>query len=380
MANLFNTSTRQKHLEARHAPYWNKISKGRSIGYRKGLNQITWMGRIDVGGKLKYTTFENSDSWSYEDALDTVTEWFATQINIDPSNRDHNVNDAVNHYEQRMTIEKNPRNASANSQRVRKHLSANLGGTKLSKLTKRQVLNFRDDMVATGDDEEIRKSKVSANRVLNIFKAVLNLAYEDKIIGSKAAWDGVKSFEDVGEARKLYLTDKQVKVFLAETSGAFRDLCMACILTGNRVGSLTGALVKDFDKRNGSIRLTSRKGNGKVKNWDCYLRDDALAFFKKLAQDKLPGAHLLIDDKGEPWQKNGYRRLLLAAKKSAKMPNDFDMYAFRHYHISKALLAGIQAQVIAENCGTSVRMLEAHYAKFVGSDRRAMMNTMTLGV
>ena len=119
------------------------------------------MGRIDVGGKLKYTTFENSDSWSYEDALDTVTEWFATQINIDPSNRDHNVNDAVNHYEQRMTIEKNPRNASANSQRVRKHLSANLGGTKLSKLTKRQVLNFRDDMVATGDDEEIRKSKVA---------------------------------------------------------------------------------------------------------------------------------------------------------------------------------------------------------------------------
>jgi hypothetical protein len=56
------------------------------------------------------------------------------------------------------------------------------------------------------------------------------------------------------------------------------------------------------------------------------------------------------------------------------------MYAFRHYHISRALLAGIQAQVIAENCGTSVRMIEKHYGKFVGSDRRAMMNAMTLGI
>ena len=68
------------------------------------------------------------------------------------------------------------------------------------------------------------------------------------------------------------------------------------------------------------------------------------------------------------------------AKLAEKMPADFDLYAFRHYHISKALLAGIQAQVIAENCGTSVRMLEKHYAKFVGSDRRAMMNSMTLGI
>jgi integrase len=279
-----------------------------------------------------------------------------------------------------MGIEKNPRNATENAQRVRKHLSANLSAIKLSKLAKKQVLNFRDSMVSTGDDEEVRKSKVSANRVLNVFKAVLNLAYEDKLIGSREAWDTVKSFEDVGEARKLYLTDEQVRAFIAETSGAFGDLCMACLLTGNRVGSLTGAIVRDFDKQEGTIRLTSRKGGGKVKTWDCYLRDDALAFFKGLAKDRLPGAHLLTDDNGEPWQKNGYRRTLLAAKMAAKMPADFDLYAFRHYHISKALLAGIQAQVIAENCGTSVRMLEKHYAKFVGSDRRAMMNLMTLGV
>ena len=380
MADLFNTETRRKRLEARHAPYWNKISKGRSIGYRKGPKQTSWMGRIDVGGKLKYTAFENSENWSYEDALDAVTDWFSTLINVDHSARDMNVKGAIDHYEQRMAIEKNPRNANENAARVRKHLSENFATTKLTKITKKQILKYRDGMVATGDPELIRKSKVSANRVLNILKAVFNLAYEDKLIGNKAAWDTVKPFEDVGEARKLYLEDEQVKNYLKATEGAFEALCRACVLTGNRVGSLTGALVKDFDKKEGTLRLESRKGNGKMKIWDCFLSDEAVKFFTEVTNYKLPKAPLLCNDNGEAWGKNVYRRSMLEAKKKTKMPDDFDLYAFRHYYISKALLAGIQAQVIAENCGTSVGMIEKHYGKFMGADRRDMMNRVELGI
>jgi integrase len=380
MASKIDSVAKRKKLKINHNPYWEKLVKGRYIGFRKGPKSITWHARIVVDGVFKATTFDNSENWDYEIAVEESNNWVSTLISVEPAARDMNVKDAVNHYEQRMTIEKKAKNASENSQRVRKHLSDNIGTTKLNQLTKRQILGFRDRMVSTGDEEEVRKSKVSANRVLNIFKAVLNLAYEDNLIGSKKEWESVKSFEDVEEPRKLYLTDDQVKNFIAETSGAFERLCMAAILTGNRIGSLTGALVKDFDKVEGFIRLVSRKGNGKVKTWNCYLRDDALAFFKKLSKDKLPAAHLLNDDGGKPWLKNGYRRTMLKAKLAAKMPSDFDLYAFRHYHISKALLAGIQAQVIAENCGTSVRMLEKHYAKFVGKDRRAMMNTMALGI
>jgi integrase len=380
MSNVFSSETKRKRLDIRHAPYWEKVSKGRSLGYRKGKKQTAWMGRIDLAGKFKYTTFEHSEDWDLEYALEKVTEWYATLINIDSEFTDINICGAVNHYEQRMSIQKNPKYATENAQRVRKHLSDAISLTKLSKLTKRQILGFRDGMVSTGDDEQVRKSKVSTNRVLNTFKAILNLAYEDKLIGSKSEWETVKTFVDVDEARKLYMTDKQVKCYLAKTSGAFHDLCKAAVLTGNRIGSLTSALVKDFDKKEGTIRLVSRKGNGKVKVWHCYLRDDALTFFEEVSKDKLPTAPLLTDDSGEQWLKNGYRRAMLTAKQESKMPADFDMYAFRHYHISKALLSGIQAQVIAENCGTSVRMLEKHYAKFVGKDRRAMMNTMVMGI
>jgi hypothetical protein len=117
-----------------------------------------------------------------------------------------------------------------------------------------------------------------------------------------------------------------------------------------------------------------------VKIWECFLSEPTIEFFKKVSKDKFPKAPLLAQDSGEPWGKNLYRRSLLDAKLKAKMPEDFDLYAFRHYHISKALLAGIQAQVVAENCGTSVRMIEKHYGKFMGADRRDMINRVELGI
>ncbi len=217
MASQIDTETKRKRLATRHAPYWEKVSKGRSIGFRKGAKQHAWMGRIDVGGKLKYTTFDHSENWNYEEALESVTEWFSTMLDVDTSAREMNVKDAIDHYEQRMCIEKTPRYAQENAGRVRKHLSNSFATTKLAAITKKQILLFRDSMVVKSDDEEVvRKSKTSANRVLNILKAVLNLAYADNLISKskRDEWRLVKPFENVGEARKLYLTDKQVRDFL----------------------------------------------------------------------------------------------------------------------------------------------------------------------
>jgi hypothetical protein len=38
----------------------------------------------------------------------------------------------------------------------------------------------------------------------------------------------------------------------------------------------------------------------------------------------------------------------------------------------------VQPQVVAENCGTSMRMIESHSGKFLKADRRAMFNTVAL--
>ena len=376
MASLISTENKRKKLAVDHNPYWENISRGRFLGFRKGPRNTSWMARIAKEGKFKATTFKNSDKWDYETALMAANEWFTQMIGIDIDAKEIYLKDAVTTYEQEKSIEKSPVYARENSARLRKHLSESLRNTPIHQINRAQVKRFRNNMVDKSEDPEaIRKSKVSANRVLNLLKAVLNLAYKNGKINSKAEWETVEPFEDVSEARKLYLTNEQVETFLKATTGEFHNLCKALVLTGNRVGSLT-----DFDAIDGTIRLESRKGTGKVKTWSCYLSEDALKFFKSITKNKLPKAPLLSNENGEPWAKNSYRRTLLSLKKSTKMPDDFDLYAFRHYHISKALLAGIQAQVVAENCGTSVRMLEKHYAKFMGKDRRAMMNLVELGI
>ena len=100
--------------------------------------------------------------------------------------------------------------------------------------------------------------------------------------------------------------------------------------------------------------------------------------FKELSKSKLPNAKLHFKDNGNVWGKSHQHRPMTDAIKAANLPQDTCFYSLRHTHISKALLAGVNAQVLAENCGTSVKMIEKHYGKFLRSDRREMFNRVKL--
>ena len=45
-------------------------------------------------------------------------------------------------------------------------------------------------------------------------------------------------------------------------------------------------------------------------------------------------------------------------------------YALRHSYISRAIETGVPLTVLAENCGTNVRMIETTYAKVLAGKRR----------
>ena len=132
--------------------------------------------------------------------------------------------------------------------------------------------------------------------------------------------------------------------------------------------------VKDFDPNDGTIELTGKTGHR-----ICYLSDGAVKFFKDICKDRLPEAILLAKDDGNPWGKSHHLRSMRESVEKAKLPGECVFYSLRHYHISKALLSGMPMQVVAENTGTSVRMIEKHYGKFTRADRRQMMNEVVLG-
>ena len=220
----------------------------------------------------------------------------------------------------------------------------------------------------------MRRSKDGANKLLSKLKAALNLAFNSGLAASDREWRRVKPFRDVGASRTLFLTDEQVKALLDKADGAFKALLQAAVYTGARYGELAGLRAQDLSLEHGTLRL-----DGKTGERICYLSDAALAWFKAQAKSKLPKAVLLPRDDGEPWGKSHQHRHMQAAVRAAKLPRETVFYSLRHFHISKALAAGVPVQVVAENCGTSVRMIEKHYGKFLPQDRRNFFNQVKLG-
>jgi len=373
-----DSKTKRAKLPTRREPYWEKLEKGGYIGFRRTEDGGTWIARWrHVDGKQKYTTFGSLDAISHTDQYDEASKlarnWFKS-FGV-ASKSGYTVGNAVEDYCRHLEIEKGPKAASDARQRLNKHVLPTLGDIQLNKLTLKQVQAWRKSLVRKSDDpEDVRKSKDTANRNLSILKAALNLAYYDDIVGTDAAWRRVKAFEDVGTARKIILDDKQIRSLMEKASGGFRDLCRSGLLTGARYGELIQAKVRDFDPKEGTIHL-----DGKTGPRTTFLNDDAVAHFKQLSKGKLPKAYLHTRDDGTPWARSHQQRPMQDAVRAAKLPAETTFYALRHTHISRALLAGVNVQVVAENCGTSVRMIEKHYGKFLNADRRAMFNQVSLG-
>ncbi|MES9874843.1 MAG: tyrosine-type recombinase/integrase [Candidatus Sedimenticola sp. 6PFRAG7] len=371
-----DTITKRRNLAPRRNPYFHKLALGRYIGFRKLKDGGNWIARImPEGSGYKFHALGSEVDHTFEEAVELANKWFAQIGQMEPK-QDHRytVKSCVADYVSHLKVENGDKSSKAVKQSLEKHLVPKLGKVELVRLTTAQIKRWRDGLVKVSDDPEVvRKSKDTANRVLSISKAAFNLAFRSGLAGSDTAWRRVAAFKGVGENRKLFLTETQVDSLLEAASDGFKLLIRGAILTGARYGELATARVHDLDVINGTLRL-----DGKTGPRDCYLSDDALKFFKGVSKNRLPSAFLLVKDDGAQWGKSHQHRLMKEAIRAAQLPADTVFYSLRHYHISKALMAHIPAQVIAENCGTSIRMLEKHYAKFMATDRRKMMNQVML--
>ncbi|TDJ18226.1 MAG: hypothetical protein E2O62_04190 [Gammaproteobacteria bacterium] len=367
-----DTSAKRLRLKLRREPYWHQISKGKFLGYRRTSSGGSWVARMR-GDDNKQRYHSLGDYPKFEDALKAASVWMESVSGVD--NHRYTLRNAVDDYVKHLEINNSKQSSRDVKLRLNKHIPTSLLNTELSILKTAQLKRLHNGMVKTdGDEEEERKSKDSANRVLAQLKAALNLAFRDGHIASDTEWNRVSAFKNVTSSRKLFLTDKQVNTLLEKTVGGFHRLVKAGVLTGARYGELTRARVKDFDPRDSTIELTGKTGHR-----ICYLSDGAMKFFKDICKDRLPEAILLAKDDGNPWGKSHHLRSMREAVEKAKLPGECVFYSLRHYHVSKALLSGMPMQVVAENAGTSVRMIEKHYGKFTKTDRRQMMNEVVLG-
>lgn len=361
-----NTKHKRERLAPHNAPYWEQLAKRKHVGYRKGKKSDSWIARLD-----RKSAVIGDSEMDYEDAREVAFAW----CNREESgiNTKHLVSDSIDDYVEYLTLNNSQSSADSTKGRLAAHTTKELLKTPVRDLTTKQLEKWRNGMVPKDADAEVtRKRKDSANRVWSMLRAALNKSFQSGVVDSSTAWVRVKPFKSVTASRDLFLTDKQVTKLLSKSEGALHNLIKAGVLTGARLGELTNARVSDLD--GGILKI-----DGKTGKRDCFLSKDAETFFKAQCKGKLPEAALLTSPNGSHWNKSTHGRPFTEAVRAAKLPRDTVYYSLRHFYISKALIAGMNVQVLAENTGTSVRMIEKHYGKFMVADRRRMLDAVDLG-
>lgn len=371
-----DTITKRRKLAVRREPYWHKLGIGKYIGFRKlDEKSGSWVARRQIGNDKKYLKIGSVNELEFEEACSKALAWLGAITDEDTLKSSKlTIKGAVTDYIEHLRVHNSPDAAYRTSLQLDKHFLPKLGPVEINKLTTAQLNSWFNALPkASEDEEEIRKSKDSANRTLTMVKAALNLAYTNGHVTSDVAWKRVKPFKNVAANRKVFLTDKQLKSLLSKLEPDLHDLAVASVLTGTRPSELYPTTKDDLNLKEGTLHITSGKTASRI----VYLSDKTVNFFKKLTDSKST-EKLLFTDNGNKWKTDNYQRAFSEAVKKSKAPKGTVFYSFRHYHISKALTAGVAPQVIAENCGTSIRMLERHYGKFMKSDRHKMLNRMSL--
>lgn len=377
-----DTPTARAKLAQRSEPHFHAIDKGKALGWRAGAD--TWIARKTIGRRKVYKTLGKQPSFST--ALKKAEAWFAMlEVGAEAH---YTIDTAIADYIDHRRIEKGEDSAKEARQLLHKSALKKFTGREVATVTTDELKRWRNSFVPrnlpeTKEHAELsedqrrerleelqRRAKDTANRHWATFRAALALAFQDGKVASDTAWRRVKPFPDVGKAREFYPTPKQVTDLLEHCDDAFRPLARAAVLTGFRLQALTDARVAQFDAKDGTLNIRNDKKHERVAT----LSTAAVELFKAQAKDKLPGAYLFLRADGLPWGKSHQHRPFRDACKRAKLPREFIFYSLRHYYVSRALLAGVNVHALAKAVGTSSKMIEKHYGKFIRSDVRDMLD------
>ena len=360
MANQIDSKTKRERLTPRREPYWAILEKFAGLGYRKPeTGRGTWVARRrDEDGKSRYQALGTHES--FDSAAKAAREWLALSAKgIDTAAI--TVKAATDAYV--LALEDKGRAATAKDAKGRfKRLvdAAPIGRVLLSKLTSLQVRKWLNDQInkdEDADDEDVRRSKDSANRNLASLKAALALAHANRLVGSDDAWAVVKPFSKVGARRKnAFLSMEARTALLAACPADLANLLKAALLTGARPGELASLKVADFNKAQGVLTLRGKTGARTVA-----ISTAAANFFTEAIQDKTPAAPLLATSYKQAWNKDSWKKPFRDAVTSAKLPEDVVLYSLRHTAISELIMGGMDSFWVAKLTGTSVAMIEKHY-------------------
>jgi integrase len=387
-------NTRSSALESRSArlklpkrgkPYWVRIDRGLSLGYRRIETAGPWIVRKATGsGGNWIKNFATADDFEASNG-DSVLTFFEAQAIARTIARDGEVSGglitvatAIERYAADLTTRGG---RTYNARLARIHLPPALLGKPVSLLTVRDLRHWRDGLFKG-------RAPGSVNRTISVLRAALELAAatDPRITNAAAFKVGLKKLPDAARARNVVLTDSQVRrvVELAYAeSPEFGRLIELLATTGSRRSQAARLTVADLqDGRAPRLMMpSSLKGKGvkRINRVPVPIPASLAMTLRQAAGDRSGDALLLLKPDGSAWAVSALRAPFRRVVERAGLnPDIVTAYSLRHSSITRMLLAGTPVRVVAHAHDTSVPMIEKSYSATIGDHSDALYRNALL--
>jgi|SRR6516165_10379732 integrase len=359
--------TARRRLETRRKPYFDVISPGISLGYRRVVTGAgRWVLRAADGAGGSWTQVigiaddyeaPNASVLNYAQAIDRAREL----ARGGSAGRPVTVTAALDAYRADLQARGG---LLGNVSRVRGNLPPALLAKSVASLSGREIRSWRDSLLARG------LAPASVDRNLIALKAALNLAArDDPRIRNASAWK-LPRLPDVEPTFHHVVLDPAPIAKIIRSAYAF-DPAFGRVI---EVLATTGARASQVVRLEvGDLRLdpprllmpTSRKGRRRRAERRPVPIPESLA--QRLRRNVDTGPLLTMSD-GRPWRPNEIAKRFPLLRAGAGIT----AYSLRHSSITRQLLAGIPVRVVAAHHDSSVQQIEKTYSRYISDHADAL--------
>ena len=379
------------------------LSHGRALGYRKGRKWAVWLARYDADGLRKEEKLGVADDvldadgvgvLDFAQAQEKARGWFLTATALATGQHvsrrgGYTVNqccqDYLHHLERRGAPDYRHTKYDLDA-----YVTPKLGVLQVAKVTRPKLEQWRAEIAASPrrtnrkqeesephiqTEDESRKRRATANRVMRRLRAALNLALtEARVNANPMAWK-VPPFENVELARAIFLRETEQRLFVKACAleKDFQRLVRAALYTGARYGELGRLSVSDFSASSRTLFIAKSKGG---RQRYVHLDREAARFFRAVCVNREPGETMFLQENGKPWAKDTQKKPMRRACMVAKI-KPFGFHQLRHTAASRWITLGVSLKIVAEQLGhVDTRMVERYYGHLASSHVSQTFNAL----
>lgn len=415
----------RSRLRPNREPYWSTLAPGEAMGYyRIASGAGTWWARVrledrrylkkSIGTADDFVDADGQEVMTYAQAQAKAREWFGVARSAAGEDArqtgPYTVADAMEDY-WRDCERRGVKRVDRMTCGARLHILPELGSVEVERLSQGRIERWHLALAEAAPhvrtrrfakkpalgpkpktEEQRRKRKATANRILTILKGALNHAkHKRRVTCSADAWREVRPFAQADAARVRYLNLEEQARLVNGCEPDFRRLVQAGLFTGARYGELTKLRLEDFDPVNESVFIQPGK-SGKGRH--VFLTDEGVAYFREVTAG-LRGGDLLFTHEAfldmrrvEPetqtpvakrhrdWKASDQKRPMKAACEAAGI-EPLGFHQLRHSYASALVNSGIPLAFVAQMLGHSdTRMVERHYGHLAPSAVKATLRQL----